>query len=84
MDWHLTQFYLAYRMLDRPHDASDRDGYGHVVWPAITGHAIPHPGSRRLSALEAFRTRQAHCRFRTPLNDYPVSPAMPTRSWRER
>jgi hypothetical protein len=43
--------------------------FHHIVWRAITGDAIPHPGSRRLSVLEA------RCRFRTPPNDYLVSTA---------
>jgi len=38
-------------------DAIDDDDFSRVIWMAVKGEAVPYPGPRRMSALEAVRGR---------------------------
>jgi sugar lactone lactonase YvrE len=38
-------------------DAIDDDAFSRVIWMAVKGEAVPYPGARRMSALEAVRGR---------------------------
>ena len=38
-------------------DAADMDLFNRVLWMVVKGEAVPYPGARRMSALEAWRSR---------------------------
>jgi YVTN family beta-propeller protein len=38
-------------------DAIDDEAFSRVIWLAVKGEAVPYPGARRMSALEAVRGR---------------------------
>ncbi len=38
-------------------DQADMDLFNRVLWQAIKGDSVPYPGTRRMSALEAWQTR---------------------------
>jgi len=45
------------RRLDLRMDRADMDAFNRVLWMAVRGEQSPYPGTRRMSALEAWRSR---------------------------
>jgi YVTN family beta-propeller protein len=45
------------RRLDPGMDRADMDLFNRVLWMAVKGEQSPYPGTRRMSALEVFRSR---------------------------
>ena len=45
------------RRLDLAMDRADMDLFNRVLWMAVKGERAPYPGVRRMSALEAWRSR---------------------------
>ena len=47
----------ASRRLDLGMDRADMDLFNRVLWMAVKGEQAPYPGTRRMSALEVWRSR---------------------------